>query len=99
LRAPGTPDGCGPDRVRPAACAAQCLARLLAKPESAARLLGWFDAQQEELGVAPWVAKMNEGTLAAVHAQLDEAAFAAAWEGGQKLTVDEAPALALDSLA
>ena len=30
--------------------------------------------------------------------QLDEAAFAEAWEQGQALTADEAVALALDSL-
>ena len=41
---------------------------------------------------------MNEQTIAAIHSQLDAAAFATAWEKGQKLTVDEAVALALSSV-
>jgi hypothetical protein len=38
---------------------------------------------------------MNEKTLAALRVQLDEEAFARAWEEGKKLTADEAVALAL----
>jgi hypothetical protein len=34
--------------------------------------------------------------IAAVHAQLDEAAFTKAWEAGAGLSLDEAVALALD---
>jgi hypothetical protein len=41
---------------------------------------------------------MNERTLAAIRAQLDEAAFAEAWEQGRTLTADRAVDLALDSL-
>jgi len=41
---------------------------------------------------------MNEETLAVIRAQLDEAAFAEAWEQGRALTADEAVALALDLL-
>jgi hypothetical protein len=41
---------------------------------------------------------MNAETLTKIRAHLDEAAFAEAWEQGQALTVDEAAALALDSL-
>ncbi len=40
---------------------------------------------------------MNERTLTAIRAQLDEAAFAEAWEQGRALAVDEAVTLALDS--
>ena len=41
---------------------------------------------------------MNEPTLNGIRAQLDEAAFAKAWEQGRALTADEAVALARDSL-
>jgi len=40
---------------------------------------------------------MNEETLTAIRTQLDEAAFAEAWEQGRALTTDEAVALALNS--
>ena len=40
---------------------------------------------------------MNETTLAAIRTQLDDAAFAEAWEQGRKLTVGDAATLALDS--
>jgi len=67
-------------------------------PEVAARLLAASEALREEIGGGPaWVVEMNEKTLATIRAQLDEAAFAEAWEQGQGLTVDEAVALALDS--
>ena len=46
----------------------------------------------------PYVAKIRDQTLAAVRPQLDEAAFAAAWEEGQTLTAGEAVAIALDTL-
>ena len=42
--------------------------------------------------------RINEKTLAVIRPQLDEAAFAEAWEQGQSLTTDEAVALALDVL-
>jgi predicted ATPase/class 3 adenylate cyclase len=66
---------------------------------TAARLLSSSEALHEEIGasVASWVAEMNEGTLATIRTQLDEAAFAAAWEQGRALTADEAVSLALDS--
>jgi hypothetical protein len=40
----------------------------------------------------------NEEAMSRVRAQLDEAAFADAWEQGRPLTVDEAVALALDAV-
>lgn len=69
---------------------------------TAARLLSKGEALREEIGATleSWAvmeAKLRE-TLAAVRTQLDEAAFAEAWEQGRSLTVDEAVALALDSL-
>ena len=41
---------------------------------------------------------MTDKALTAIGHQLDEAAFAAAWEQGRSLTADEAVALALDAL-
>jgi len=60
---------------------------------------GLSERLREEIGAAvyTWVVEMNEGTLDMVRAQLDEAAFAEAWEQGRALTVDEAVALVLDS--
>ena len=53
----------------------------------------------EDIGASPpSLTKINEKTLEPIHAQLDEAAFADAWEQGRALTADEAVALALDSL-
>lgn len=41
---------------------------------------------------------MNKETLATIHGQLDDTAFAEAWERGRAPTVDEAVAFALDAL-
>jgi hypothetical protein len=66
---------------------------------TAARLLSCFEALSEEIGgTEVWVTRDNEETLAAIRAQLDEAAFAEAWAQGRTLTADEAVALALDAL-
>ena len=66
---------------------------------TAARLLSSSKALDEETGVRrPWVVERNEETLANIRAQLDETAFAGAWEQGRALTPDEAVALALDSV-
>ena len=68
------------------------------RAEMAARLLSRVEVLGEEVGGVPsWVGEMNEKTLTTIRAQLDEAAFAEAWERGQALSVDEAVALALDS--
>ena len=69
---------------------------------TAARLLAKGEALREEIGAtlesyAAMEAKLGE-TLAAVRAQLDEAAFAEAWEHGSTLSVDQAVALALDAI-
>jgi predicted ATPase/class 3 adenylate cyclase len=78
------------------------LARTLAvagKAEVAVRLVSHSEVLYEETGrsVPSWTAKRNEETLATIDAQLDDAAFAEAWEEGRALTTDEAVALALDS--
>ena len=78
---------------------AGALALFLGQAATAAQLLSCVEAQREQIGVSEaWIATMNEQTLSAIHDQLDESAFAEAWEQGQSLTVDEAVALALDSL-
>jgi predicted ATPase/DNA-binding SARP family transcriptional activator len=65
----------------------------------AARVLSSSTALLEEIGARPpWYARISEKALAVIHAQLDEAAFAEAWEQGRALTADEAVALALDAL-
>jgi predicted ATPase/class 3 adenylate cyclase len=69
------------------------------KADTAARLLSCFEAQRKQIGVSEaWVARMNEQTLSTIRARLDESAFAEAWEQGRALTIDEAVALALESL-
>jgi hypothetical protein len=54
----------------------------------------------EELGVKVewWVAQINDETLKLVRPELDDAAFEQAREEGQRLTADEAIALALNAL-
>jgi hypothetical protein len=68
---------------------------------AAAKLLACYRAHLEELSVADeerWVVRMNERTLAAIEARLDEASIADAAEEGRNLTADEAVELALDEL-
>jgi hypothetical protein len=69
------------------------------KPFVAAQLLSRATALRDEIGFAleSWMTKETEEALAAVRAQLDEEAFAEAWEEGAKLSLDEAVALALES--
>jgi tetratricopeptide (TPR) repeat protein len=91
----GDPHGIAKDLCR--------VARVLAvegRAATAARLLSSSEALHEEIGATlrPWLARMNEETLTTIRSQLDEAAVAEAWEQGQALTVEEAVALALDSL-
>jgi hypothetical protein len=71
----------------------------LGRVGTAVRLISYFEVLREEIGGSePWITRMNEQTLATIRTQLDEAAFDEAWEQGQKLTADEAVALALESL-
>jgi predicted ATPase len=88
-----------PHGVAQALCHTAQLAILLGKFDAAARLLAWFEAQRDQIGVSEaWVTKMNDQTLSTIRTQLDEAAFVEAWEQGRTLTVDDAFALALDTL-
>jgi predicted ATPase/class 3 adenylate cyclase len=79
----------------------RCAGALALKGEAAtaARLLSSAEALHEEIGgTMPWLARMRDDALASIRTQLDEAAFAEAWEQGRTLTTDAAVALALDSL-
>jgi predicted ATPase/DNA-binding SARP family transcriptional activator len=72
---------------------------LAGRAATAAHVLASSTVLMEEIGaMPPWFAKISETTLAAIHTQLDEAAFAEAWNQGRLLTGDEAVALALDAL-
>jgi len=78
---------------------ARAFAQIVGKAGVAARLLSYFEAQRQQIGVSEaWIATLNEETLAAIHEHLDEAAFTEAWDHGRTLTVEEAVALTLDSL-
>lgn len=69
------------------------------KTGTAARLISCFEAMTEDIGGGEaWVRRMNEETLATIREQFDETALAEAWEQGRTLTLDEAAALALESL-
>lgn len=66
-------------------------------PRTATALLARALMTYEEIGtgVRFWIAPRNEKTLAAIHDQLDAAAFAEAWQKGRALTIEEAVELAL----
>ena len=67
---------------------------------TATQVLSSSTALMEEIGARPpWFARISRNTLTAIHTQLDDAAFAKAWEQGLRMTAEEAVALALDSLA
>jgi predicted ATPase len=88
------------DRLHTAATLSEIAGVLAVTGEvwTAARLVARAEMEREAVGIRPvWLEKTNNETLAALHTQLDEAAFAAAWEQGRTLTLDEAVALALDS--
>ena len=75
-------------------------ARVLAfagRAEAAARVLSTGEMLYEDMGAFPmgWLERANEEALTRIRAELDEMTFAQAWEEGQKLTADEAVALAL----
>ncbi len=67
------------------------------KPIVAAQLLSHATALRDEIGFAleSWMTEETEEALAAVRAQLNEGAFAEAWEDGSTMSLDQAVALAL----
>jgi hypothetical protein len=50
------------------------------------------------MNLRSWDPEFFDQTIAIIRSQLDEGAFAEAWDRGQTLLADEAVALALDSL-
>jgi hypothetical protein len=70
-------------------------------PKRAARLIARAVAVFNEIGLAleSWMTREVDDATAAVRAQLDEAAFAAAWENGTKMSLADAVALALRQTA
>jgi tetratricopeptide (TPR) repeat protein len=91
----GRPAGVAHELCRGAAALA-----LAGEAVLATRLLACSAAFHEEAGIMmlPHLVLENERTLTKIRAQLDEAAFDAAWEQGGRLTVEEAAAPALESL-
>jgi predicted ATPase/class 3 adenylate cyclase len=67
---------------------------------AAARVLASANTLYEEIGARarPLTAERDEKTLSAIRTQLNDSAFAEAWERGRTLSPDEAVALALDAL-
>jgi hypothetical protein len=65
--------------------------------DAATQILSAAEVLRDEIGVSwsYWVVEMNDVTLAAIATQLDDEAFADAWERGGTLTLDEAFALAV----
>ena len=67
--------------------------------DAAASLIACFDSLRAEVGSGEtWVIRMNAETLTNVRARIDDATFTLAWERGRKLTMEDASALALQSL-
>jgi predicted ATPase/class 3 adenylate cyclase len=67
------------------------------RPQRAARLIARAVAMFHEIGLSleSWMTREVEAATAAARAQLDGAAFDAAWEEGAKMSLDDAVALAL----
>jgi predicted ATPase/class 3 adenylate cyclase len=71
---------------------------MIGKPEQAARLFGAVESLFESINyrMDPSDQKEFDHYSAAVRAQLDQAAFAKAWEDGRALTMEEAVSYALE---
>jgi tetratricopeptide (TPR) repeat protein len=70
------------------------------EPKRAAQLYGAAESLRQSIGArqAPASRATRERLTAAAREQLGEAAFVAAWAEGQEMTVDQAIALALDTV-
>ena len=68
-----------------------------AKPETAARLIARAVAVFEEIGLIleSWMTQEVEDATAVVRGLLDDASFAASWEEGRNMSLEDAVALAL----
>jgi tetratricopeptide (TPR) repeat protein len=74
---------------------------LTGDPVTAVKGLASAASTREELGTVgeDWVERDREDALEAIHAHLDEAAFAQAWEEGSRLALDDAVGLTLEALS
>ncbi|MEX2556836.1 MAG: hypothetical protein WEB06_14565 [Actinomycetota bacterium] len=73
---------------------------IAARPAEAATLISAGDAlRTEDRTVEQWVVKMDKENLEKIQGQLNDQAFADAWERGRSLTLDAAFDLALETLA
>jgi predicted ATPase/class 3 adenylate cyclase len=91
----GNPEEIAVDLIR--------IARALAvagKADAAAAVLSRSEAMRAELGIAhpDWIVEWQEEAESKARAGLDDEGFVEAWERGRRLTVDEAVALALESI-
>jgi tetratricopeptide (TPR) repeat protein len=70
------------------------------RSDSAAQAFAYSEALLDEMGAGDtfWVRRENRTTEARIRETIDDEAFAQAWDEGQALTLDEAVALALESL-
>jgi len=77
---------------------ARCLA-FAGRAAAAARVFACAEALYEEAGARarPLTAQRDEKTLSAIRTQLNDSAFAEAWERGRAVSPDEVVALALDT--
>ncbi len=80
-------------------CAAAGTLVSLGRASSAAALIACAEGQYHEFGAKePWVERMNERTLAKVHARIDDVEFAAASAHGRGLTPEAAMTMGLAEL-
>jgi non-specific serine/threonine protein kinase len=69
------------------------------KPEVAAHLIGWSDANRKEIGdPRPRIEQADlDRDITTIKTKIGSSAFEAAYDSGRKMTLDEAVALALDT--
>ena len=69
-------------------------------PARAARLCGVAEALRESNGEPRWYVyqAVYDGTIEDARAQMDAESFAAAWDAGRMMTVEQAIAYALDAI-
>ena len=85
--------------IAAAACRLARAFALAGRARTASVVLSSATILLEEIGASPpWLANIGEKTLAAIARQLDEVAFADAWQEGLRLTTGEAVELALSEL-
>jgi hypothetical protein len=68
-------------------------------PEAAARLIGWSDAARKEIGdPRPRIEQVDlDRDIVTIQAKIGSSAFKIAYKSGQKMTLDEAVALTLNT--